>query len=369
MPGRRAGGIHQVIDRLLAKAAELRAADDLEGAARLYSLAAIEAPDDPEPHHHLGGIQVRQGRLDLAEAAYRRALERAPQADATARVLGVLLLSQGRYEEGFAYYEARHALPEMAKPALPFSEWRGEAVVGKKVLIWPEQGLGDQIQFARFAPLLKAQGADVTLLCSKPLARLFSERLGVSVQAAEGDVTFPDPDFWVMACSLAARFGASVDEIPSQPYLTSASDVTKLAEAPKVRVGLVTRGNPAHANDANRSLPPSDAARLRAMKATVIPLDPAETGARDFADTAAMVDQLDLVVCVDTAVAHLAGAMGKPCWVLIPIVETDWRWLRERSDSPWYPSLRLYRQDRPGDWSQAIDRIEADLRVFDRHSG
>lgn len=359
------GGIDQVnrqIEGLLAKAAELRATNDLEGAGRLYGLAAIEAPDDPEPHHHLGGVLVRQGRLDLAEAAYRRALDRAPRAHGTARVLGVLLLSQGRYDEGFVYYEARHELPEMAKPALPFPEWRGESVAGKKLLIWPEQGLGDQIQFARFAPLLKARGADVTLICAKSLARLFAESLGVSVLAAEGAVEFPDPDFWVMAGSLAARFGSSIEDIPSRPYLRSATGVqTPAVVAPGIRVGLVTRGNPAHANDANRSLPPSDAARLRAMAATVIGLDPAETGARDFADTAAILDQLDLVVSVDTAVAHLAGAVGKPCWILIPSVETDWRWLRERSDSPWYPSMTLYRQDRPGDWSQAIDRIEADL--------
>lgn len=352
------------IDPLLTKAAELRAANDLEGAGRLYSLAATEAPDDPEPHHHLGGVLARLGRLDLAEAAYRRALEHAPEAHGTARVLGVLLLSQGRYDEGFAYYEARHALPELAKPALPFPEWRGEVVAGKKVLIWPEQGLGDQIQFARFAPLLKAKGADVTLLCAKPLSRLFADCLGVRVLAAEGGVEFPDPDFWVMACSLAARFGSSVDEIPSRPYLRSATAAPKPAREPGIRVGLITRGNPAHANDVNRSLPPSDAARLRSMAATVVGLDPTETGARDFADTAAILDQLDLVVSVDTAVAHLAGAMGKPCWVLIPSVETDWRWLRERSDSPWYPSMRLYRQDRPGDWSQAIDRIEADLRLL-----
>ncbi len=201
----------------------------------------------------------------------------------------------------------------------------------------------------------------MTLLCAKPLARLFSGSLDVSVVAAEGAVAFPDPDFWVMACSLAARFGSSLEDIPAQPYLRSVTAGRTLADGPGMRVGLVTRGNPSHANDANRSLPPAEAARLRALPATVVGLDPAETGALDFADTAAIVDQLDLVISVDTAVAHLAGAMGKPCWVLIPSVETDWRWLRERSDSPWYPSMRLYRQPRPGDWSLAIDRIEADL--------
>jgi hypothetical protein len=249
----------------------------------------------------------------------------------------------------------------MKKPALPYPEWRGEDVAGKRLLIWPEQGYGDQIQFARFARLLKARGAEVTLFCHAELAPLFAESMGVQALAASGEVEFPDPDFWVMQGSLAARLGVTVDTIPAEPYLRAVRPGPPLGDG--FKVGLKTEGNPGHSNDANRSLRPEQAQRLRELPARIVELDPAATGACDFADTAAIVDQLDLVICVDTSVAHLAGAMGKPVWVLIPAVETDWRWLLGRTDSPWYPSMRLYRQARGESWDAVIDRLTGDLRV------
>ncbi|MDB5445075.1 MAG: putative repeat protein [Phenylobacterium sp.] len=355
------GEINSKAERL-ARAAALREAGDLAGAGRIYRAVAAAEPADPEPHHHLGGLYARLGDLAQAEAHYRRALELAPQAAGTARAFAVLLLSQGRYPEGFALFEARHRLAQYAKPELPFAEWRGEAVAGKRILIWPEQGLGDQIQFARFAPVLKARGAQVTLLCWRPLARLFAASLGVEVIAADGAVEFPDPDGWVMAMSLAERLGVTLETLPSQPYLRAAGPGPELP--PGFKVGLVTRGNPVYGNDPNRSLPPAAAAALRGLPAQIIGLTLEETGARDFADTAAIVDQLDLVISVDTAVAHLAGAMGKPCWVLLPAAWQDWRWLRERRDSPWYPSVRLYRQSVPGDWGEVVGEIEADLAAL-----
>ena len=343
----------------LARAAALRDAGDLTGAARIYREVAAAEPGDAEPLHHLGGLLARMGELAEAEAHYRRALELAPQAAATARALAVLLLSQGRYPEGFAFFEARHRLAQYAKPELPFPEWRGEHVAGKRILIWPEQGLGDQIQFARFAPVLKASGAEVTLICWPPLARLFAGSLDVQVIAAEGAVEFPDPDGWVMAMSLAERLGATLETLPSQPYLRAVSPGPELP--PGFKVGLVTRGNPVYGNDLNRSLPPAAEAVLRGLPARIVGLTPKETGAKDFADTAAIVEALDLVISVDTAVAHLAGAMGKPCWVLLPAAWQDWRWLRERRDSPWYPSVRLYRQPTPGDWDAVVREVAADV--------
>ena len=308
-------------------------------------------------------VLERQGRLAEAEAAYRRVLAAAPGAAAVATALGQLLLSQGRYDEGFAFFEGRFGLtPARAKPTLPYPEWRGEDVAGKNVLIWIEQGFGDQIQFARFAPHLKARGADVTLLCLKPLERLFAANLDVRVLGTSGPVEFPDPDYWVMACSLAWRLGMGPQDIPGAAYLRAPSPGPVLP--PGFKVGLMTTGSPAHANDANRSLPPDQAARLAAMAATVIDLDPARTGARDFADTAALIDQLDLVVSVDTSVAHLAGAMGKPCWVLLPEIGTDWRWFRDRTDSPWYPTARLYRQSAGAGWGPVIDRVLADVQAL-----
>ena len=343
---------------LLKRAASLRAAEDFGGAEELYRQATTSAPADPEPHHHLAGVLVSLQRLDEAERSYRRALALAPRAAATARAFAVLLLSQGRYAEGFALFEARHELAQMAKPALPYPEWRGESVAGRKLLIWPEQGMGDQIQFARFAPVLKAMGADVTLICLPPLARLFEASLGVRVLAAQGAVDFPDPDFWVMTMSLAARLGVTPQTVPGAAYLQAAGSPARLPAG--YRIGLMTRGNPHHANDHHRSLPDDQAERLRRLPANVIGLDPAETGAKDFADTATIIDQLDLVISVDTSVAHLAGAMGKPCWTLLPAHNLDWRWGLTGDRSPWYPTMRLYRQA-AGGWDATVGEVAADV--------
>lgn len=351
---------------LLKRAAGLRAAEDFAGAEKLYRLATATAPADPEPQHHLAGVLVSLQRLDEAESSYRRALALAPGADATARAFAVLLLSQGRYAEGFALFEARHERPEMAKPALPYPEWRGESVADRKLLIWPEQGMGDQIQFARFAPVLKAMGADVTLICLPPLARLFESSLGVRVLAAQGAVDFPDPDFWVMTMSLAARLGVTPQSVPGDAYLKAPALPARLPAA--CNLGLMTRGNPHHANDRHRSLPDDQAERLRRLPANVIGLDPAETGAKDFADTAAIIDQLDLVISVDTSVAHLAGAMGKPCWTLLPAQGVDWRWGLTGDRSPWYPSMRLYRQS-AGGWDATVSEVAADVSSLLAGSG
>jgi tetratricopeptide (TPR) repeat protein len=334
----------------------------LAEAERAYQLAAETFPHEWEPHHRLGIVRKLQGRLEEAEAAFRRALERDPCNASTQRLLATLVLADGRFDEGFALYEGRHALPAMAKPNLSAPEWRGEEVAGKRVLIWPEQGFGDQIMFARFAGLLKARGADVTLLCRPGLVRLFEGSLGVRTLGAQGAVDFPDPDFWVMTCSLAWRFGVTPQTVPGEPYLRAPAPGPPPSGA--FKVGLVVRGNPGHLNDANRSLPPEMAERLRRLPGEVIDLDPAATGARDFADTATIIDQLDLVVSVDTAIAHLAGAMGKPTWVLLSAIETDWRWLKDRSDSPWYPAMRLYRQQTRGDWEPVLRQVAQDAALL-----
>ena len=345
---------------LLARATALDAAGETAAGRRLLQAALAATPDDADLLHHHGRLAEAEGDLAAAEQSYRRALALAPQAMPTAGRLGRLLLSQGRYPEGFALTEARHALEDRRKPSLPYPEWCGGPVAGRRILIWPEQGFGDQIQFARFAPILRDQGADVTVVCWPPLQRLFSESLGVRVIAAAGEIEFPDPDGWVMACSLAWRLGVTPQTIPAAPYL-QATRPWPNALPSGFRVGLMNSGSPANGNDRHRSLPPDAAARLRRLPAQMIDLDPAATGAGDFADTASLLAELDLVISVDTAVGHLAGAMGKPCWVLLPARGLDWRWLRERRDSPWYPSLRLYRQTTPGEWEPVVRAIEADL--------
>lgn len=316
----------------------------------------MKAAREAVRHFERGGAHRVAGRLKEAEAEFRLALAAAP-GDATIEyALGTSLLAQGRYRDGFPLFERRHEVPQFrnVKPALPFPEWRGEALKGASLAIWPEQGFGDQIQCARFAPILKAQGADVTLLCSPALVRLF-EPLGVRVVGASGAVAFPDPDAWVMCMSIAGRLGLESHEIPGGAYL---SDRASPRGKGDLRIGLVTRGNPSHANDRHRSLSDKDAARLRTLPGELVDLDPAASGAKDFADTADIIAGLDLVISVDTAVAHLAGAMGKSTWLLAPAHNTDWRWGVKGETTCWYDSLRLFRQERPGDWSAPIAAVE-----------
>jgi tetratricopeptide (TPR) repeat protein len=335
-----------------------RAEGDLAGAREAFRRAIALAPHEPEPHHHLAGVLILSDERQAAEAEYREALELAPGSGPTARALAQFLLADGRYQEGFALWERRHDLAERAKPSLPFPEWRGEPVAGKKLLIWPEQGFGDQIMFARFAPALRDSGADVTLLCWPGLTRLFDDSLGVRVLPASGAVEFPDPDFWVMTMTLAGRMGASPQTLPAPPYLRATGSWPALPAG--LKVGLATVAGAHLPGASSRSLPDDQALRLKALPAQIIDLSPASTGARDFADTAAIVEQLDLVISVDTSMAHLAGGMGKPCWVLVP-TPSDWRWMHSREDSPWYPTARVYRQPTPGDWASMVDRVIEDF--------
>ena len=348
---------------LLAQAVIAHEAGRLDEAERLLRRISLSAPRVAQARHHLGQLLYQTGRYPQAEAELRRALAIAPSPE-TRLGLGLAVMAQGRYPEGWALYGARHEIPSMGLPTpkdFPYPEWRGEDLVGKHIVIFPEQGFGDQIQFARFTPQLQALGADVTLLCRPTLERLFAHSFpGARVLAATGAVDFPDPDYWVMAGSLPAPLGTTLESLPNEPYLATPATWPPLP--PGLKIGLATKGSPTNGNDRHRSLTPAQAAQLTSvLPGQVIDLDPAVSGARDFADTAALIAQLDLVVTVDSSMAHLAGAMGKACWVLVSVLGVDWRWLYRASDSPWYPSVRLYRQGPDHAWGPVIAAIGADL--------
>jgi hypothetical protein len=310
------------------------------------------------------GINLTQAGLLLeGEASLRRAITLAPQRPDARRALAMNLLTQGRYKEAWPLYEARMEMTTLTDGVprdFPFPRWRGEDLSGKHVVLFPEQGWGDQIQFARFLPAFVPMAARVTLLVPPELVRLLRHNFpDIDVLAADGAVEFPDPDYWSTLAELPGRLGATLETIPKPPYLAWPGNWSGAPEG--VKVGLVIKGNPNYALDRWRSLSDDLGERLlQGLPRQVFGLLPSVTGARDFAGTAAVIKALDLVVSVDTAVAHLAGAMNKKCFLLVQGVGADWRWMRGRTDSPWYPNHTLYRGAPNGTWDAAIERLIAD---------
>ena len=339
-----------------------------EEAERWLLIAARHRPENPELRRLLGVLYAEMGRVELAELEYRTSLLLKPDQAAAATVnLGALLLSTGRYAEGWPKFERRAEMnPDLVPPiSVSFPEWQGQELAGKSILVWYEQGLGDQIQMCRFAKTLKARGAaHVALGCRPSLVDLLATTPGadeiVRVPQQEA-VVIRRYDYWTHFFSLPGRLGITLSNLPGEPYLFAREDrrARWAGATGGARAGLAWRASPTGFNARNKALPEPLARRL--LDLGVISLDPADTGVADFADTAAIIEQLDLVISVDTSVAHLAGAMGKPCWTLLPRIHCDWRWLRDRDDSPWYPSMRLYRQAAPGDWTPVIDQVVADL--------
>jgi len=332
---------------LFETATRAHAAGDLAQAEQLYG-AAIEAdPTGQSARNNLMMLLRNARRWAEMEAVIRAWLEIAPQSAELRFRLADLLLADGRYAEGWPLYEARRDMPvsEFRAPPLSYPEWTGEPVTS--LMVWLDQGLGDQIQFARYLPVLVARGVETTVVAPPSLAGLYG-RTGACIVAAEGQVSVPRHEAWTPICSLPFRCGTTLDTIP--PPLG-------LAPGPGgAGVGLMLSGRPKHPRDLYRQLPDEARQRLAALRGAVS-LHPQATGATTFRQTADLIADLGLVITVDTSVAHLAGSMGKPTWLMLPWHGCDWRWLRDRDDSPWYPSMRLFRQRAPGDWMGVVDAI------------
>jgi len=329
-------------------AAIRRRAGDFEAARTLIGQAIARAPDRPGLHRNLGNLLHEWGRLDEARAAYRAELARHP-GDAEAQAgLARVALSLGDYAEGWSMYDHREARSRAATRGLA-REWRGEPLAGRRLLIWPEQGFGDQILAVRFLPRLDAQ---VTMVCMPQLLRLFSGLPAHLIAHAE-TVAVPDYDLWALPLSLPFLLGGDPADLATTPYLAG----TPRPTGGGGRVGVCWRGN-ARPNP-GRSLPPDLAQALLALPGAVS-LQPEDSGARDFQDTADLIAGLDWVVSIDTSVAHLAGAMGKPLLVLTMRNPPEWRW-RTGADgrSVWYPSAEVLTQPTPGDWDSVIAAVKA----------
>jgi hypothetical protein len=300
---------------------------------------------------NLGVLYADYGHPEKAEEVFRWLLGHRPDYAPANHALGMLLLGERRYAEGWPLYEANRRLvhpPAVASEA-DYPEWRGEPLDGRRIAVCAEQGAGDQIMFGRYLAELARRGAEVVMACDpRTVARLY-EAAGFDTRPfTAARRKLPPADFWSSICSLPLHLGCGAPTAPAYVDLPLASGGG---------VGVVTRGNPVHGNDANRSLPPEAAERLLALGRDLLP---AATGARDFLETAEIVASLDVVIAVDTSVAHLAGAMGKPVWVLLPRVGMDWRW-NDGVRSDWYPAARLFRQPQPGDWNAVLDDVEAAL--------
>lgn len=280
----------------------------------------------------------------------RAALELAPGNPAIEAALGAALLKTGDLREGLPLFDRWRVLRPSA-PALPYPKWRGQPVAGRKLLVWSEHGFGDQIQWARYAVALRAAGATVSWLCPRPLAALI-QSLGIAPMPDDQSVRLNDFDFYCPSSALPLGFDLSVEALDGSPYIPLPA-----ADRRGARIGVMTAGNTANVEGRPRALDDAQAARLRALPGA-IDLAPDATGARDFLETAAILAGLDQVITVDTAVAHLAGALGVPTIVLLPFV-ADWRWFIARSDSPWYGSVRLVRQGVDLDWEPVVDTAVA----------
>ncbi|WP_377806464.1 tetratricopeptide repeat-containing glycosyltransferase family protein (plasmid) [Azospirillum sp. A29] len=367
---------------------QLRRADRDEAAVMALKRALSLEPKHANALCNLGALLFDAGQTARAEACFRQALALAPNHHEAAKNLGFALLRRGDLRTGFSWYEHRYAATPQPAPVLdtPAPRWRGGALNGVSLLAVAEQGEGDTIQFVRYAKLVERGGGTLTMACSPALKRLMTRADGVRHVVADGDQK-PRIDAWAPLLSLPHLLGTDRGSIPGGvPYLHPAPEDAaawraQLSGIAGLKVGLVWAGNPGFGGDRQRSprfaavaplltLPGLHMVLLqvgdgrRDLAGHVLPTTVTELGGRirDFADTAAIMAGLDLVITSCTAPAHLAGALGRPVWIMLPFA-SDWRWMEGRVDSPWYPTARLFRQPTPGDWTSVVAAISAELRA------
>ncbi|MGD0225747.1 MAG: tetratricopeptide repeat protein [Terriglobia bacterium] len=357
---------------------------DLISAADAYRDAIKLDPTLIPAHADLGFVLYGLGEVAEASDCFERLRALQPDsAEATAN-LGLIHLLQGDLKAGWAEFESRSEVGIGDDRRLVQRRWKGEPLAGQRILLYAEQGFGDTLQFLRYVPLVAARGGQVVLEIQPQLHRLLSGTDGASHVISRGE-TLPPFTWQCSLLSLPLAFGTELQTIPARaPYVypdpAQMEAWRQRLQGDTRRIGLAWSGNPTHHRDRLRSIPLELFAPLLNVPGTTfysLQLGPGseqvkqlppearliDLGAelKDFADTAAIVASLDLVISVDTSVVHLAGAMGKPVWVLLN-KGCDWRWFLQREDSPWYPTARLFRQTTAGGWQEVVSRVERELR-------
>ena len=361
----------------------LKARGDHTAAIDAYQASLRLRPNSAETQVNLGKLLHEQGRPGEAIVAYRAALAADPNLAAAHSGLGMSLLQCGDFEQGWRAYEWRWQTRGFADDVLQFTQplWTGEALNGETILLYAEQGLGDTLQFVRYAPIVAWMGARVVVECDARLAPLIATMEGVNDVITHG-ATRPPHACYAPLLSLPRILDTTLESLPDAvPYLTvpAAAELPIDAADDNLKVGIVWAGSLRTAASQAKACDVADFARLARLPGVTFyslqfgepaaaladlgpdtPIRDLGPAVADFTGSAAAVMQLDLIITVDTAMAHLAGALGRPVWTLLHDT-AEWRWLLEREDSPWYPSMRLFRQRAPGDWAEVFTRVEAAL--------
>jgi len=362
----------------------LAVSDRFDEAIASFRRAVELKPDFAAAQGDLSNALKHEGRLEEALEAARHAVELKPDSAEAHCRFGLMLLRTGELEHGWAEYEWRYRIS--VPWSFPHPRWAGDDLHGRTLLLHADQGLGDSVQFIRYAPLIAARGGRIILRCQRQLARLLKYFPGVQQTLSEDD-PLPVFDVHCPLINLPVAFKTSLQTIPSTgPYLRANPTLVRAWGShvdpthKRLKVGLVWAGHPSHSNDRYRSAdlstfaPLGDCGEIAFYSLQVGP-SAVEVGSpppglnlidltaeiSDFADTAALIEHLDLVIAVDTSTAHVAAAMGKPVWVVLPFV-AEWRWLIDRPDTPWYPTMRLFRQPKLNDWEGAIAQLIDPLR-------
>ena len=370
------------------RGATLRILRRYEEALASYERALALEPGDAGLHNNRGNVLLALRRHEEALASYQRALALKPDHAGAHWNEGLCRLLLGDLSQGWRKYEWRWQRPTFSSLKRDFTPplWLGDqSLQGRIILLHAEQGLGDTIQFSRYAERVAALGATVLLEVQPPLQSLLASLKGPAQVLAKGE-PLPAFDYHCPLLSLPLAFDTRADTIPADiPYVRAPAEriahwEIRLGPRSKPRVGIVWSGQPKHRNDRNRSLAFRALAPILQQDIQIVSLQK-EVRERDralldrhdkvmnfgeeladFADTAGLVAALDLVIAVDTSVAHLAGALGRPLWLLLPHTP-DWRWLLNRADSPWYPTARLFRQPSVGDWASVVQDVAGELRA------